>query len=505
MKVTLIRPPAYSVGLMGAQRVPYLGIAYVAAACREAGHTVDIIDMCGENIDRSEIVKDRFIAYGMPFSFLDQRLKSAQIIGVTCMFSQDWVFHRGLIQYVKKLVPDARVVAGGEHVTAIPEYCLNDYKELDICVLGEGEKTFVKLLKAIEADHDFGNIAGLVYRDKRSGTISHTAKPIRQKNIDDLPLPAWDAVPLENYLARELNYHIQRGRTIPVLASRGCPYACTFCSNSNMWDNMWLGRDPVLVVDEMELYIEKYQIDNFVFSDLTAVVNRKNIEALCREILDRGMKITWQLPTLRTESLDRQVLALMYQAGCRELDFAVESGSRELLSQVNKGNDPATMVALIKDSLQIGMNLSINIIIGLPGERFKDFLKSYLMCMKLALSGLQEVNVFPFIPYPGSKLFNELQTSGALRLEDDFFTNLFAYADLSRAVSWSEHFGPKTLRAMRLFLLASFYGLMLLSHPFRLVRLIRNVFCRKGTTKFEGVVGRIFSNLKIYHSTEQGK
>src|SRR3990172_9786665 len=131
MHVTLIRPPSYSAGLMGAQLVPYLGIAYIAASAREAGHAVDIIDMCGEDIDRTDIIHNRYVAYGMPFFRLNERIKPSRVIGITSTFSQDWVFHRELIQYIRKLSPENIIVAGGEHISAVADYCLKDCPELD--------------------------------------------------------------------------------------------------------------------------------------------------------------------------------------------------------------------------------------------------------------------------------------------------------------------------------------------------------------------------------------
>lgn len=113
MNVTLIRPPAYSVGLMGPQLVPYLGIAYVGASLRAAGHDVDIIDMCAEDITRTEMVDGRYVQYGMAFDSLKGRLKDSAVIGFTCMFSQDWPFHRRLIQFVRRLYPSSILVAGG--------------------------------------------------------------------------------------------------------------------------------------------------------------------------------------------------------------------------------------------------------------------------------------------------------------------------------------------------------------------------------------------------------
>lgn len=496
MRITLIRPPAYSEGLMGAQLVPYLGIAYVAAKVRNEGFEVDIVDMCGEDIERTEIVKQKFVAYGMAFSALKNRLKESHVFAFTCMFSQDWPFHRDLIKFIRDLFPESFLVAGGEHITSVPEYCLNDCPELDACVVGEGEITFLNLVKQIELKGDLSEIKGIAYRKDDKPYV--TGKPERMKNIDDLPLPAWDLTPIENYLSRGLTYHIKRGRTIPMLATRGCPYKCSFCSNVNMWGLPWVPRDPKLVVDEIELYMKKYKANNFVFSDLTAVVKRETIVNFCKEIIDRNLEITWQLPTLRTEAVDINVLKLMYKAGCRELDFAIESGAKKVLAGVGKKNNPQKMASLIKDSLKSGMNMSINIVIGLPDEGLKEFFESYYMVLKLAVCGLQEVNAFPFIPYPGSRLFYEFVENKKVVLSDEYFLSLFGYADLAKPISWSEKFGPGTLCLMRLFLLMSFYAVMLITHPKRIISLISNLFHGRITTKLEGVLHRVIKNVRVY-------
>ena len=501
MKVTLIRPPAYSSrGFMGAQLVPYLGIVYLGAALRAAGHDVDIVDMCGEDISRTEIVRGSFIQYGMSFAALQSRLQPSDVFGFTCMFSQDWPFHRELLRRVKAWHPESVFFAGGEHVTALPEYCLADCPALDMCVLGEGEAVAVRLLKTLENKGPLADVPGLAVRQPGPGGVKRTPRALRITDIDAIPWPAWDLVPLEHYLSRGYNYHIRRGRTIPILATRGCPYQCTFCSNTNMWSHPWVPRSAEDVVDEMEHYIKEYRADNFVFSDLTAVVKKENIIDLCEEILHRKINVTWQLPTLRTEAVDRYVLTRMHEAGCRELDFAIESGSLEVLKSVRKKNDPEKIFKLIEDGLAVGMNLSTNIVIGLPREGWKDFFKTFGLVSRLAVMGLQELNVFPFIPYPGSELFNDFLQQKKLVLSDDYFLNLFGYADLSKAVSWSEHFGPRTLSLMRFVLLSHFYSLMLLTHPRRAWQLVSNAFQGKTSTKLEGVLSRIMRNIQISFS-----
>lgn len=502
MNIALIRPPAYSRGFMGAQLVPFLGIAYIAASIRAAGHSVDIIDMCAEGIEHTEIVMDRYIAYGLPSCALKSRLKGQDVFGITCSFSQDWVFNRELIKYIRSLYPESIIVAGGEHISALPEYCLQDCAELDICVVGEGEEAFSALVNTLEKKGDLYRVPSIAYRSHEKGRFICTPRAKRIKDIDRIPLPAWDLMPMENYLSRQLNYHIRRGRTIPMLASRGCPYNCTFCSNANMWGNPWIARSPKLIADEMEQYTLRYRANNFVFSDLTAVINRQAIVNLCCEIINRKLNITWQLPTLRTEAVDYDVLQLMYEAGCRDLDFAIESGSKDVLISVNKRNNPAKIAALIKDGLDIGINFSTNIILGLPKEGIRDFLKSYCLLMKLAAIGLQEVNVFPFIPYPGSRLFDEFRNNKKIELNNNYFLGLFGYADLASSISWSDKFGPRTLSLLRLFLLINFYAFMFIMHPLRLMHFILKRGKRSCPTKLEGVLKRVFRNIEIYLSAK---
>ncbi len=495
MNISLIRPPSYSTGLMGAQLVPYLGITYIAASAREAGHSVDIIDMCGEDIDHTEITREKYIVYGMSLNNLKNRIKNTDVIGFTCMFSQDWPFHNELISYVGNLFPHSILVAGGEHITALPEFCLKDCKELDVCVVGEADNVFVDLLSVFDKGGDLSVVESLVYR--KNETIEHTNRSHRIEDIDNLPIPAWGLMPIENYLSRNINYHVQRGRTLSMLATRGCPFKCNFCSNSNMWSIPWIHRNPKLIVQEMKFHIERYKVNNFIFSDLSAVIDKGHIFWLCNEIINSKINITFQLPTLRTEILDKDLLTLMYRAGCRELDFAIESASNIVLKNAGKNNNPIKMIKCMSMALKIGFNLSANIVIGLPKENFREFLKTYFMVIKLAFKGMQEINVFPFIPYPGSKLFNEYIEDKRIELTDEYFLNLFSYGDLSRAVSFSEQFSPRMLHFLRWLLLCSFYSIMFLTHPTRIFKLIKNMIQKKKTTKLENVLSRVFRNVSL--------
>ena len=149
-------------------------------------------------------------------------------------------------------------------------------------------------------------VNGLVMR--QDGKIVRTLPRGRIKAIDDIPWPAWNLVPLENYLSNGLGYGVDLGRSMPLIATRGCPYRCTFCSNPTMWTTKWIARKPNLVLDEIEHYINKYGAENIDFYDLTAIVQKEWIAEFCRLIKKRNLKFTWQLPSgTRSEAIDTEI------------------------------------------------------------------------------------------------------------------------------------------------------------------------------------------------------
>ena len=121
-----------------------------------------------------------------------------------------------------------------------------------------------------------------------------TEKRTRIIKLDEIPKPAWDLVPLNKYLDLGLSLGVNRGRSMPMIASRGCPFQCTFCSSPYMWGTRWLARDPKLVADEIEEYIEKYNINNIDFYDLTAIVKKSWIIEFCNEIIFTTEKLDFR-------------------------------------------------------------------------------------------------------------------------------------------------------------------------------------------------------------------
>ena len=115
------------------------------------------------------------------------------------MLSQDWIFIREIIKKVRELAPESLPLAGGEHITAIPEYCLEDCPELDLCIVGEGESAFTEFLQKVDTGQDYSEVGSLVDRDS-SQKIVQAPRMDRTRDVDSIPAPAWDLMPMENHL-----------------------------------------------------------------------------------------------------------------------------------------------------------------------------------------------------------------------------------------------------------------------------------------------------------------
>src|SRR5581483_6322628 len=410
---------------------------------------------------------------------------SVRIIGFSCMFSHEWPEVRGLIRRVAASLPRAVLIAGGEHLTAVPEFSLLQCPELTACVLGEGDGTAVRLVEAIANGTSLDGVPGIVFR--RGDEIRNTGPAQRLRDVDDLPEPAWDLIPLEEYLSRELGFGVNRGRSLPVLATRGCPYRCTFCSSPVMWTTRYVTRDPMLLIDEMRRFQDRYRIRNFDFYDLTAVVKRDWIVRFCQVLIEQKLDVTWQLPSgTRVEAIDEEVSSLMFASGCRNLTYAPESGSPEVLHRIKKKVKLDRMAASMHAALANGLNIKANLILGFPGETRRNVLETMRFMIRMALIGVHDVTVSSFAPYPGSELYEELRANGRIaELSDTFFHDMMSYGDITRSVSWSEHFGGAKLALYRIVATLAFYLISFAGRPVRIFRLVRNIIRGRSESKLE--------------------
>ena len=478
--VQILRP--FTVFSKSAYSVPValpLGAAYLGALLEKAGYDVGLIDGFGEgiqNVTRSDC--GRYNLQGLTIEqTLARILPGTSILGVSLMFSQEWIYHRELILRIRQAFPDLTIVAGGEHPTALQEYVLRDCPAIDYVVTGEGELIFLELVHAISNGLSTEDIQGIAYL-RPDGSFAHNDLGRRIADFGNLPRPAWHMVDVEKYFIGMFSMGISYGRNMPILATRGCPYQCTFCSNPAMWTTRYLMRDPEDVIDEIEYLVREYGATSIDFYDLTAIVKREWILAFCKSMIRRGVDVVWQLPSgTRSEALDDETVHALYDSGCKYLVYAPESGSVRTLKAIKKNLKLERITKSIISAVKAGHTIKVNFVVGFPRETRRDILKTLASVLRMAFRGANDVNIAIFSPYPGSELFTELQQEGVLgEFNDEFFHDLNMQFDFTVPQSFCRHVPGWELMMYPILGMGSFYLISYLFYPARLLRLLRNVW-----------------------------
>jgi radical SAM superfamily enzyme YgiQ (UPF0313 family) len=265
------------------QGVPSLALAYLGAALKKAGHGVTYIDSVGERLGTGrDFGEPGLILNGLAIPEILERLPAqCDVIGVSCLFSNDWIYARKILDALHAARPGATIIVGGEHVTGDFETVLKHCPFIRCCVLGEGEDAIVEVLEALGDPGGLSRIPGVAYLDS-SGKIVKTARRTRISDVDNIAWPDWESVPLTPYLDAGLGMAIQGVRSMPMIGSRGCPYRCTFCSSPQMWDIAWKPRrDLDRVLAEAKSYIRTYGIDHLEFYDMSPSIDRRWLESFC--------------------------------------------------------------------------------------------------------------------------------------------------------------------------------------------------------------------------------
>jgi radical SAM superfamily enzyme YgiQ (UPF0313 family) len=479
MRIQLIHPPVYvNPGALTALRpAPPLGLAYVAAALREAGHACTVLDAVAL-APRQTTREGRVLRLGLATEQILERVDpEARVLGVTNMWSFSWPAVRDLIHALRQRFPDKTIVCGGEHFTGLAEYSMRA-APIDYIVLGEGEQVAVELIGRLDsaAPFDPSEVAGICWR--RGDEIVTNPRASRNRAVDEIPWPAWDLFDLFAYDENRFVTGIRYGMTVPILATRGCPYQCTFCSSPQMWTTRWFARDPVDVADEIEHYVKEYGATNFPFQDLTAIIKRDWIVAFSKELIRRELNVTWQLPVgTRCEVVDEEVAKLFARSGGRSMCFAPESGSERMRKLVKKRLKTESLMRAVDASTAAKLNISALLIVGFPQDTAEDIGHTVRLVRKLARRGVHDIAVAFFFPIPSTALYDDLIETGRLRLDDDMLmTPIFVHDKyLTEDRNYCENLSARRLTLLKYWIVANFYVTSFVCHPGRIFRLIRNL------------------------------
>ena len=478
-----------------------IGLAYIVAAVKDLVE-VEVIDPIAERVDCNNPTpykRNTSILGLTPPEIVDAVKSKPDVCLISSMFSAEWPVTRDLINLLKKKYPETIIIGGGEHFTALPEYSLQN-SELDVCVLGEGELTIRELIEEIQRTNKIPtHLEGTVVK-MAGGSVRNPARK-RIKNLEEIKLPAWEYFNVNRFLdvgVSNTANGIKGVRGMPLTATRGCPYQCTFCSNPTMWGNLWRARPVADVAAEMELWVRTYQATHFDFADLTAVVRKDWIVDFCNLMIEKKLNVTWGMPSgTRSEALDYEVLTLLQKSGCTDIDYAPENGSDYILKIMRKQINKDKMIESMKQCYKIGINAKANIIFGYPEEKRRHVLETFIYIFRIAKAGMNDLLVSSVSVYPGSHLYETFLKEGRIKLDEDYFLDLTSQGSLDVSECYSNFYSKHELYFFKVFGFAYFYMFSLILHPKRIWVLFKDIVIRrKGSTRLSMGIINIFTRTK---------
>lgn len=310
---------------------------------------------------------------------------------------------------IKKQFPHVKTVFGGVHISALKEKLLEQFKEIDFGVIGEGEETLLELMNS--GDSNPGSIKGLIYRE---GTeVKNNGRRKNIEDLDSLPFPSYEKLlgyP-EKYKLPIFSYPKAPGTVI--ISSRGCPYQCAYCDRS-VFERSFRFHSPGYIVDLMIHLNTKFGIRHVNFYDDLFTFNKKRVIEVCEKILASGLKMTFNCAA-RSEHLDDEILANLKRAGCWMISLGIESGDMELLNRHRSNSRLETINNAIQSIKRHKMRVKGLFMMGLPFETEASIDKTLDFVLK---SDIDDFNLTKFTPFPGSPLYEKIRDYGTF--EEDW-------------------------------------------------------------------------------------
>ena len=331
--------------------------------------------------------------------------QNSRIIGISAMTGAQ--IHYGLqaARMARKTNPEAVIVWGGIHPSLLPEQTIR-HDLVDVVVIGEGEETFLDVVRNVFQGNDLLNIPGTCVQDSNGEVITGPQRHLIDFN--SMPIPAYDLIDIKDYIGIEHQFDYQ--------SSRGCPYRCQFCYNTAFSGRRWRGKKAKKVLEELEYLHDRYKVRNFALVDDESFINRKRAEAIFNGILEKnldfGIVTSCRLNIVRKFS--DSALSNIKKAGAVQLFFGAESGSNKTLTDITKDITKKDIILGALKVARSGIRPMLSFMSGFPGETLHQFEETLDLIQQLwkkhpriAVNG-----IFPFNAYPGTKLFIKAKEMG---------------------------------------------------------------------------------------------
>lgn len=394
-KIFLVRPPArLSIDFGGSFRTDYggheleLGLLYIASFLESQGMQVSFLDMTLYHDAKKRLIdilqRSSFDFIGIN-AYTNSITTADQIAGLSRQYSK------------------AKIVVGGVHASALPIETMDTFKNFDYLIYGEGEIPFTDLAVGKE----IADIRGLVWRD--AGAIKQNPPQEPIEDLDSLPFPARHLVDVNMYVPIPSNYY--QLPSTGILSSRGCPYECTYCGRTgSRFKRRVQARSITNVIDEIKSCIRNFGIYDFRFYDDVLTVPKKRLMEFCEKLITDNIRITWNCYA-RVDTVDREMLAIMRKAGCRNIKYGVEFGTQQWHDRTKKFTNLEQAEEAINATKKIGIAAKASFMIGMPGETVDEINETITFARKLNPT-YTTFNIFT--PLPGSQLFDEAKRNNTL-------------------------------------------------------------------------------------------
>ncbi|MCU0612527.1 MAG: B12-binding domain-containing radical SAM protein [Candidatus Eisenbacteria bacterium] len=397
-----------------------LGLMYLAAYLRQRqpGHDQRIIDLRCER---------------HPFESLAAVLEDfdPDMVAVSALTAEAASLHE-TARIAKARRMDTVVVVGGPHISA----CTDDVAgntNIDVMVIGEGEETYCAIVSACAAGN--GVPAGIRGTGLRAhGRVEWAPPRPPLEDLGELPFPAWDLVSVERYARLGRAGNLRRGRFLPVFTSRGCPYQCFYCHN--LFGKSFRARPTENVVEEVRRIHEAYGITDIEIYDDIFNMDLARAKAICRGLIDLDLRLKLAFPNgVRVDRLDRELVALLAQAGTTNLAIAIETASPRLQKVIHKHLDLERAKEAISWLDEEGIVTNGYFMLGFPGETRDEIESTITYAVE---TDLHFASFFIVTPYPGTPLWEQtMRERGSSSLDFREYNYLSGYFNLS-AVSGEE-------------------------------------------------------------------
>tara|TARA_B100000902_G_scaffold118669_1_gene119177 strand:+ start:1822 stop:3303 length:1482 start_codon:yes stop_codon:yes gene_type:complete len=461
-------------------------LAYAISSFKKANIKTKLIDLYGRNPSKCSKENNHLI-FGEKIEDIDEN----EFENVDCIFINanqvgNHISILSIIKFLKNRFKETPISIL-ENSQAVTAYSLSKIKDeflklgCDFILIGDLENVTVKLYNNLNKYEYLKTLNGIITKNFSNDKIDFVS------NLDNLSFPAWEDFPLENYW--KLGYShgpLSDKKYLPILSSRGCPYPCNFCVVPKTNERKWRSRSAENVVKELEYFKDKLGVREFHFEDLNPTVNDKRTKELCNLLIEKNLKISWKMVAgTKVESIkDLDTVRLLKKSGCNYISISPESGSKDLMKEINKPFNYEHAIKIIKEMKKNKIFSQACFVIGYPGEKEIDLKKTKNMIFNLTKIGIDEIAIFIITPVPGSKIYENFQGFETL-------------SNLTFSPIWRDDY--KSLNKIRLQMYSIFLITKFIFHPIRVFKQALNFFNKSFNTKMEMVPYKVLK-LKSFEN-----